>query len=82
MTSWGTPVVCSTWRSAAPLDSVQDIADLLDLLVEDGQVRAEELDGELSLGPGQHLGQLVGDRLLEDVGDARELVELLAHRLR
>ena len=61
---------------------LQDTADLLDRLVENGQVRAEQFHGELTLRPGQHLGQLVGDRLFEKHGQTGQDVELLAHLLR
>lgn len=62
-------------------DAGHDIPYLLDFIVERGEIRTEELDGQLSLRAGEHLSQLVGDRLLEDISDARELVELPSHRL-
>ena len=60
------------------LDLREHRVDLVDLPVEPIKVGAEELDRELTLGPGEHLRELVGDRLLEDVGHAGQAPEALS----
>ena len=63
-------------------DVLQGAADLLDLLVQDIEVEAEQLHGELAFRSGQHLRQLVGDGLFEEHGQPGKDLEPLAHVLR
>ena len=59
-----------------------DMPNFLDLLVQDIPFRSEDLHREFPGGTREHFRQLVGDRLFEDVPNARKLSQFQAHGLR